>query len=69
MTGANFQIEHAQHLAPGTSDRFGELGIVASVQVFYYNFVLYSLNTVTFREKKYTRQYSRLAWKHFIFSF
>lgn len=33
MTGANLQIEHAQHLAPGTSDRFGKLQIVASVQV------------------------------------
>lgn len=28
-----FQIEHAQHLAPETPARFGELGIVASVQV------------------------------------
>ncbi|XP_030488961.2 protein LONG AFTER FAR-RED 3 [Cannabis sativa] len=27
-----FRIEHAQHLAPGTADRFGELGIIASVQ-------------------------------------
>ncbi|GMN51481.1 hypothetical protein TIFTF001_020637 [Ficus carica] len=27
-----FRIEHAQHLAPGTSDRFGKLQIVASVQ-------------------------------------
>ncbi|KAL5570594.1 hypothetical protein UlMin_027169 [Ulmus minor] len=27
-----FRIEHAQHLAPGTSDRFGKLGVVASVQ-------------------------------------
>ncbi|XP_070680539.1 protein LONG AFTER FAR-RED 3 isoform X2 [Malus domestica] len=27
-----FRIEHAQHLAPGTPARFGELGIVASVQ-------------------------------------
>ncbi|XP_022764742.1 uncharacterized protein LOC111309970 isoform X1 [Durio zibethinus] len=27
-----FRIEHAQHLAPGTADRFGKQGIVASVQ-------------------------------------
>lgn len=27
-----FRIEHAQHLAPGAADRFGELGIIASVQ-------------------------------------
>ncbi|KAK5826676.1 Putative amidohydrolase ytcJ [Gossypium arboreum] len=27
-----FRIEHAQHLAPGTADRFGQQGIVASVQ-------------------------------------
>ncbi|KAL5570297.1 hypothetical protein UlMin_026872 [Ulmus minor] len=27
-----FRIEHAQHLAPGTSDRFGKLGVFASVQ-------------------------------------
>ncbi|XP_022764744.1 uncharacterized protein LOC111309970 isoform X3 [Durio zibethinus] len=26
------EIEHAQHLAPGTADRFGKQGIVASVQ-------------------------------------
>lgn len=28
-----FQIEHAQHLAPGAAARFGDQGIVASVQV------------------------------------
>lgn len=28
------QIEHAQHLAPGTAPRFGEQEIFASVQVF-----------------------------------
>ncbi|XWS08291.1 hypothetical protein CRYUN_Cryun41cG0067000 [Craigia yunnanensis] len=28
-----FRIEHAQHLAPGSADRFGQQGIVASVQV------------------------------------
>ncbi|PON98778.1 Phosphonate metabolism PhnM [Trema orientale] len=27
-----FRIEHAQHLAPGAANRFGELGIIASVQ-------------------------------------
>ncbi|XP_021297225.1 uncharacterized protein LOC110426338 isoform X1 [Herrania umbratica] len=27
-----FRIEHAQHLAPGTADRFGKQGIIASVQ-------------------------------------
>ncbi|CAK9171042.1 unnamed protein product [Ilex paraguariensis] len=27
-----FRIEHAQHLAPGTTGRFGELGIAASMQ-------------------------------------
>ncbi|PWA86647.1 amidohydrolase family [Artemisia annua] len=27
-----FRIEHAQHLAPGSAAKFGELGIVASVQ-------------------------------------
>ncbi|KAK6233558.1 hypothetical protein QUC31_005964 [Theobroma cacao] len=27
-----FRIEHAQHLAPGTADRFGQQGIIASVQ-------------------------------------
>ncbi|KFK34818.1 hypothetical protein AALP_AA5G197000 [Arabis alpina] len=29
------RIEHAQHLAPGSADRFGQLYIVASVQVNY----------------------------------
>ncbi|XP_062097616.1 uncharacterized protein LOC133803545 [Humulus lupulus] len=29
---ANFQIKHAQHLTLGTANRFGELGIIASVQ-------------------------------------
>lgn len=30
-----FQIEHAQHLASGTAARFGDQGIVASIQVWY----------------------------------
>lgn len=29
------QIEHAQHLAPGTVARFGEQSVVASVQVIF----------------------------------
>lgn len=29
-----FQIEHAQHLASGTAARFGDQGIVASMQVW-----------------------------------
>jgi predicted amidohydrolase YtcJ len=29
------QIEHAQHLAPGSANRFGKHGIIASVQVNY----------------------------------
>ncbi|XP_052191061.1 protein LONG AFTER FAR-RED 3 isoform X2 [Diospyros lotus] len=32
MRDRRFRIEHAQHLAPGTAVRFGEEGIVASVQ-------------------------------------
>jgi len=34
------QIEHAQHLAPGSDARFGQQGIVASVQVSYFNYLL-----------------------------
>ncbi|XP_018818071.1 protein LONG AFTER FAR-RED 3 isoform X2 [Juglans regia] len=32
MRDRRFRIEHAQHLAPGATARFGRLGIVASVQ-------------------------------------
>ncbi|XP_059652001.1 protein LONG AFTER FAR-RED 3 isoform X2 [Cornus florida] len=32
MRDRRFRVEHAQHLAPGTAGRFGEKGIVASVQ-------------------------------------
>lgn len=32
-SGKNLQIEHAQHLAPGTAARFGEQKVFASVQV------------------------------------
>ncbi|XP_058008052.1 protein LONG AFTER FAR-RED 3 isoform X4 [Hevea brasiliensis] len=31
-----FRIEHAQHLSPGTISRFGEQGIIASVQITYW---------------------------------
>jgi len=27
-----YRIEHAQHLAPGMAERFGELGVIASIQ-------------------------------------
>ncbi|KAG7945875.1 hypothetical protein I3843_14G009800 [Carya illinoinensis] len=32
MRDRRFRIEHAQHLAPGATARFGQLGVVASVQ-------------------------------------
>ncbi|KAJ0046597.1 hypothetical protein Pint_05263 [Pistacia integerrima] len=35
-----FRIEHAQHLAPGAAARFGDQGVVASVQVFQLPFRL-----------------------------
>lgn len=31
----NFQIEHAQHLVPATTTRFGQQRVIASVQVSY----------------------------------
>ncbi|XP_062096338.1 MMS19 nucleotide excision repair protein homolog isoform X4 [Humulus lupulus] len=36
-------IKHAQHLTPGTADRFGELGIIALVQV-HHSSLLHSSN-------------------------
>jgi hypothetical protein len=33
------QIEHAQHLAPGSDARFGQQAIFASVQVSYFNYL------------------------------
>lgn len=43
--GKCLQIEHAQHLAPGSDARFGQQGIVASVQVSYFNY-LFGLSLV-----------------------
>jgi len=36
-----FQIEHAQQLAAGTPGRFGKQGVVASMQVFHYHYLLF----------------------------
>ena len=36
----HFQIEHAQHLASGTPDRFGKQGVIASVQVLFIIIIL-----------------------------
>ncbi|KAG6781637.1 hypothetical protein POTOM_014548 [Populus tomentosa] len=48
MRDRRFRIEHAQHLAPGMAARFGEQGVVASVQVFHQFILLLSIVHIKF---------------------
>ncbi|KAG6783319.1 hypothetical protein POTOM_012765 [Populus tomentosa] len=48
MRDRRFRIEHAQHLAPGMPARFGEQGVVASVQVFHQFILLLSIVHIKF---------------------